>query len=156
MMTISFDASGLVSQLKGDQAKIRTQIGQLLDYAGRQAVSRQRDVQAPQSYMDQSGNLRSSVGYVVMSGGSEVSTGGFEPKQGPTPKNDSLTPEQAAEVGKGSAKAEAARQPSYPTLTVVAGMNYASYVEAKGRDVLSTAKIVAEDIVRQGLEDLAR
>lgn len=156
MMTVSFDAGGLVQKLKGSQAEIRRQIGQLLGYAGRVAVSRQREIQAPQSYMDQSGNLRSSVGFVVMSDGAEVSLGGFEPKQGGNPKIDSLTPEQAAEVGKGSAKAEGARQPSYPTLTVVAGMNYASYVEAKGRDVLSTAKIVAEEIVRQGLEDLAR
>lgn len=156
MITINFDTKALVAQAKATQQQIHQQVEQLLGYAGRVAVSRQREIQAPQSYMDQSGNLRSSVGFVVMAGGQEVASGGFEPKQGPNPQPDAISPAEAVEVGKKEARAEAARMPSFPTLTVVAGMNYASYVQDKGRDVLSTARIVAEDIVRKGLEDLAR
>ena len=41
------------------------------------------------------------------------------------------------------------RQPTLATLIVVAGMNYAAYVQRKGYDVLTSSELLAEQLVRQ-------
>ena len=42
-----------------------------------------------------------------------------------------------------------AKYPKGLVLIVVAGMNYAAYVEAKGYNVLSSAELMAENILKQ-------
>ena len=83
------------------------------------------------SYTDRTGNLRNSVGYVVLLNGKEMSQSNISKlnrKQFDTIK---------AEYTKGL------------VLIVVAGMNYAAYVEAKGYNVLSSAELMAENILKQ-------
>lgn len=97
------------------------------------------------SYIDQTGNLRSSIGYAVVVDGQIVR---------------SKVSEQVKDgvAGKGEATAFLSRLASeHKTgicLIVVAGMNYAVYVEGRGKNVLTSAKLLADRLVPQMLEQL--
>lgn len=103
-------------------------------------------------YIDQSGNLRSSIGYAV------VVDGRITSMQISEQVKDGV-------AGKGEATAFLSRLASeHKTgicLIVVAGMNYASYVEHgtkrnnyTPRNVLTSAKLLADRLVPQMLEQL--
>ena len=87
-------------------------------------------------YIDQTGNLRSSIGYVVVRDGSILH------------KNFKQS-ERGTERGKGVREAErfarelAAKYNKGLVLIVVAGMNYATHVESR-RNVLASAHILAQ------------
>lgn len=83
------------------------------------------------SYTDRTGNLRNSVGYVVLLNGIEQSQSNIS----------KLNHKQIEEIK--------AKYPKDLVLIVVAGMNYASYVEAKGYNVLSSAELMTEQILKQ-------
>nr|DAM56687.1 MAG TPA: hypothetical protein [Caudoviricetes sp.] len=85
-------------------------------------------------YSNQTGNLRSSLGYIISIDGEIVRIGGFE-----------VTKDGYDGVKGGEALAQAlAKTSKGTTLTVVAGMHYAVYVSAKGLDVLDSAEIELE------------
>ena len=114
----------------------------ILMYVGESCITEARD---NGSYMDQTGNLRSSIGYVVVRDGKIVGM-----KVG----------EQVKEGTEGKGKAEsymtrlASEHSTGISLIVVAGMNYAVYVEGRGKNVLSSAELLAERLVPQMLEQL--
>ena len=114
----------------------------ILMYVGESCITEARD---NGSYMDQTGNLRSSIGYVVVRDGKIVGM-----KVG----------EQVKEGTEGKGKAEsymtrlASEHSTGISLIVVAGMNYAVYVEGRGKNVLSSSELLAECIVPQMLEQL--
>lgn len=83
------------------------------------------------SYTDRTGNLRSSVGYVVLLDGVEQSQ-----------SNINKLNRKQFDIIK-------AKYTKGLVLIVVAGMNYAAYVEAKGYNVLSSAELMAENILKQ-------
>ena len=87
------------------------------------------------SYLDQTGNLRSSVGYVIVRDGEIISKSTF-----PVVKNGS----EGSKEGLQYAKSLAAEAPKGYCLIVVAGMKYARYVEARGRNVLQTSEQLAQ------------
>lgn len=97
------------------------------------------------SYLDQTGNLRSSIGYAVVVDGRIV-----HKKIGKQVKNGA----------DGTSEAEAyltrlaSEHPSGICLIVVAGMNYAVYVEGRGYNVLTSAELLAGRLVPQMLEQL--
>jgi len=96
-------------------------------------------------YMDQTGNLRSSVGYAVLDNGKVISKSGFASvKQGAegTKQGKDFLTEIVAQNGYGL------------ILIVVAGMNYATYVEAKSYDVISGAELRSEVLAPQLLKQL--
>ena len=97
------------------------------------------------SYKDQTGNLRSSVGYLIVEDGKIVVTSAFG--------RPNATPE-GKKVGKAFAESLVSKFPKGIILIVVAGMNYAKYVSAKGYNVLDTSEIMAERLVPQMLRDL--
>lgn len=97
-------------------------------------------------YIDWTGNLRSSIGYVIVRGGNVVSLGGFKSGKGG---------DEGAAEGKAYAEQLAAKFPQGIALIVVAGMNYAAYVTAKGYDVLDTAELLAEKLVPQMMKQLS-
>lgn len=97
------------------------------------------------SYRDQTGNLRSSVGYVVSVDGRVVQQSGFSAVKGGGSGSHS---------GANYAKQLAGRFPKGISLIVVAGMNYAAYVSAKGYDVLDSSQLLAERQVGRILTQL--
>lgn len=113
-----------------------------LRYIGEACVNAARD---SGSYTDRTGNLRSSVGYVIVCDGKIMETSDFDVvKEGG----------KGAKEGARFAK-EAARQfPEGIVLIVVAGMNYAAYVSARGYDVIDSAELLADKLVPQMLHRL--
>ena len=81
------------------------------------------------AYADRTGNLRNSVGYAVLLNSVEKS------KSNISALNQKLIEELKSKYYKDL------------VLIVVAGMNYAAYVEAKGFNVLSSAELIAKNIL---------
>lgn len=97
------------------------------------------------SYKDRTGNLRSSLGYVIAVDGKIKHQSDFEVV---------LKGNRGAKRGIQYAKEVARQFPEGIVLIVVAGMNYASYVSATGRDVLDSAELLADKLVPQILKQL--
>ena len=97
------------------------------------------------SYKDQTGNLRSSTGYVLIVDGEIVSESAFDVvKDGQT----------GSDEGKAFAESLVKDYPTGIALVVVAGKNYAEYVAARGYDVLDSAELLAEQLVQKLSDDL--
>ena len=97
------------------------------------------------SYKDQTGNLRSSIGCIVIVDGKIIREYGFEQiKQGA----------QGVTDGKDYAYSLARQYPKGIAIVAVAGKEYASYVADKGYDVLDSAEILAEEVVTKSLKEL--
>lgn len=115
-----------------------------LQYAGEYFVKTARK---SGKYIDHTGNLRSSIGYVICNDG-DIVIADFE-----------LSPKKGTDKGKGKREAEMLALAVAKThnrglvLIGVAGMKYAAYVEAiEGKDVISGAYIGTEDELRKILE----
>lgn len=99
-----------------------------LQYLGEEFVNKARQFG---SFTDRTGNLRSSIGYIILKDGKRVDSN-FEASNNGTDKVKGLKRalEYADEV--------AALYGTGFVLIGVAGMNYAAAVEAKGYEVLTT------------------
>ena len=97
------------------------------------------------NYIDWTGNLRSSIGYVVSVDGEIVGESRFEPVAGGT---------EGASRGRAYAESLVSQYPKGICLIVVAGMNYARYVAARGYDVIDSAELHARQLVPQMLKQL--
>lgn len=100
-----------------------------LCYIGEAALKAARE---KGSYTDRTGNLRNSTGYVVAIGGKVVTVGGFDKAQG-LPFAKELALSTAADG----------------VLVVCAGMKYATYVSARGYDVLDSAELEAQRMANE-------
>ena len=95
-------------------------------------------------YKDQTGNLRSSLGYVVAVDGRVADISSFEVvKKG----------QEGAKTGADYARKLARKYPKGIVLIVCAGMNYAAYVNSK-RDVADSAELLADRLVPKMLKQL--
>lgn len=125
-------------KLKGlEQAVIRT-----LTYCGEVCLNVARSTN---SYKDQTGNLRSSIGYVVTVDGRIVNQSDFE-----TVKKGG----DGSKQGAAFAKQLVRRFPKGICLIVVAGMDYAVHVKNRGYDVLDSSELTADRIVPYMLKQL--
>lgn len=97
------------------------------------------------SYKDRTGNLRSSLGYVVAVDGKVADISSFE-----VVKNG----QEGSRAGADYARTLARKYPKGIVLIVCAGMNYAAYVSAKGYDVEDSAELLADRLVPQMLRQL--
>lgn len=120
-----------------EQAVIRT-----LAYCGEVCLNVARSTN---SYKDQTGNLRSSIGYVVAVDGRIINQSDFQTVK---------TGGQGSKKGAEFAKHIARRFPKGICLIVVAGMEYAVHVKNKGYDVIDSAELTADRIVPQMLKQL--
>lgn len=99
------------------------------------------------SYIDRTGNLRSSIGYVIVKNGKIIthiihtSGSGTDRKTG-VAEGEKFMREIVRQFPKGIA------------LIIVAGMSYAGYVSAMGYDVLDSAELLAERLVPQLMKQL--
>lgn len=113
-----------------------------LQFIGERCLNAARDTN---SYKDQTGNLRSSIGYVIACDGKIVYQSNFEVVK---------TGADGAKSGIQFAKEIVRQFPEGIVLIVVAGMNYAQYVSAKGYDVIDSAELLADRLVPQILKQL--
>ena len=119
-----------------------------LSKLGEQCVTKIRDRAGDKSWYDQTGNLRSSVGYVISHNKNIIQYSTFnQVKQG----------SKGVKTGKDLAKELAKRYSNNYVLIVVAGMNYAEFVEAMdNKDVLASTELWAREQVPLMLEKLKR
>lgn len=119
-----------------------------LSKLGEQCVTKIRDRAGDKSWYDQTGNLRSSVGYVIAHNKNIIQYSTFnQVKQG----------SEGVKTGKDLAKELAKRYSNNYVLIVVAGMNYAEFVEAMdNKDVLASTELWAREQVPLMLEKLKR
>ena len=133
-----------------------------------EAVNRARSLD---TYKDQTNNLRSSLGFVIYHNGRmlfrDFQTGGTGTGGG---GQVSFTTSQGQEVsfsaqvksdtsgnrgllqGEALANSVAQRYPSGFIAVIVAGMNYALFVEAKGYDVLTGSTLTVGEDLKKNLE----
>lgn len=99
------------------------------------------------TYDDHSGNLRSSIGYIIVRDGENIMEN-FEKSERGADKSTGL--------GKGRqlAKSIALTYPSGYVLIGVAGMQYAAAVEAKGYDVVAGACMQAEIYLKKSIQSV--
>nr|DAM05492.1 MAG TPA: hypothetical protein [Caudoviricetes sp.] len=97
------------------------------------------------SYKDRTKNLRSSVGYIVVVDGQVYKTGSFGKPDGNS---------EGKNAGMSYARSLAGKFPKGIVLIVVAGMRYASYVSAKGYNVLDSSELLADQLVPKMLKQL--
>lgn len=117
----------------------RAALARRLAYLGEQCLNRAREAG---SYTDRTGNLRSSLGYVVLYRGQPVSPASFSGGGASAEASEALQ----------RATAEAPQEGF--VLIVVAGMHYAQYVAARGYDVLDSAELLAQREVPKLLDAL--
>ena len=114
-----------------------------LCYVGEQCIIEARD---GGTYTDQTGNLRSSIGYAVVWDGKVVQRDCIDKiKQGDKGVSDG---------NEYLSKCIKRRRRKGIVLIVTAGMNYAEYVEAKGFNVLTSAELKAGPLVKSLLTRL--
>lgn len=97
------------------------------------------------SYKDRTKNLRSSVGYIVVVDGKVYKAGSFGKPDGNS---------EGKNAGMSYARSLAGKFPKGIVLIVVAGMRYASYVSAKGYNVLDSSELLADQLVPKMLKQL--
>lgn len=125
-------------------AEVERQIIESLCRVGEEAVKLAKLIPPERGFNDQTGNLRSSIGYVVVKDGKPVNVSFGAVKGGHTGVNEGQR--LALQIG--------SKQTEGYALVVVAGMNYAVHVESKGRDVLTSAEKFAEKEIAKELADL--
>lgn len=122
-----------------DKAKVGFEESLLDEFrrTGEQFIS---DARSIRTYQDQTGNLRSSIGYALFKDGQMLERS--------FPGGDG--------TGSGTSLAEwvAERYPKGILLVVVAGMFYAKYVEAKSYDVLTGSSYAAEAKIKERVKKL--
>ncbi len=132
-MSMRFNAPPAVIEtlLNRQLQRLNLAIVHTLQVVGEKALNAARQTN---SYRDQTGNLRSSLGYVVVCDGKVVAVSGFA-----VVKNG----KEGTKEGAAYAKRLAKHYSTGYALIVVAGMNYAAHVSAKGYDVLDSAELIA-------------
>jgi hypothetical protein len=158
-MDVTYDFSDIDGIINEFINEIISRMVEFGEEATATAVSRGR-------YQNITGNLRSSIGYIVSYNGRVVREGGFKQvtgrgenmqkvdfttKRGKSvvfwAKGRSGDGSEGSQTGMDFARAIAAEYPEGITLVVVAGMDYASIVNAKGFDVLDSAEIQVRQMI---------
>lgn len=126
-------------------------------------------------FTDQTGNLRSSIGFVLAKDGHIIEDGGFSPVQGYGEnmaivrfktksgkevsfhaKGKSGNGAQGLEEGKRYARELAEASGAGYTLIIVVGMDYAEYVEAKGYNVLTETESYLESQINDVIDRILK
>lgn len=127
--------SGEIQQYIEEQLRLKVEVLiNKLSYIGEGAL---RIAREQGSYTDRTGNLRNSTGYVIAVDGQVTTRAGFDSKN----EDGAAFAEELARTTEGKA-----------VLVVCAGMNYATYVSARGYDVLDSAEIEAKVLAEKLLK----
>lgn len=127
--------SEINAAIKAEAERVNMLAIRALSYLGELCIIEAKDRPQELSWFDQSGNLRSSIGYVIVHNGKIIKYSTFnQVKQG----TDGI------KEGKELATEIAKQYVSGYALIVVAGMNYAELVEAMdNKNVLASAELFA-------------
>ncbi len=137
-MDIKIDMQSDIEALQREiEQELKKDIASVCIYTGLEATNYARDRSKDDSWEDQTGNLRSSVGAKTMIDGEVIRTSGFRAvEKGADGVKEGK--DYADEVLSGIKDNDYA-------LVLVAGMDYAGYVEAiEGKDVLASAELFAK------------
>jgi len=123
-----------------------------LQFVGEKFVTNARNNGA---YKDRTGNLRSSVGYVIMKDGIQIAAN-FKafPQVDPKAKGAGQGMEKAQTAIDEIAEKLRGKYPRGLILIGVAGMDYAAAVEAEGFDVITSSSITAKGDLEAGFKEL--
>lgn len=105
------------------------------------------DARTNGNYTDRTGNLRSSIGYVVLKNGEQYARGGFEQIK---------TGSEGKRKGANILSEAISKFSSGYVLIVVAGMDYAASVEARGKDVLTGSSQTAVISLKEAMQKIKR
>jgi len=96
------------------------------------------------NYKDQTGNLRSSIGYVIMKDGEQISI--------------SFPGKSSVGSSQGKTIAEKLKRKYSKTkgmvLICIAGMEYAAAVESRGKDVITGSTIIAKEELKKAIKSI--
>ena len=113
---------------------------------GEKMLNISRDTTKPHTFKDQTGNLRSSMGYAVSVDGNLLKQSDFAVvKDGGAGRDEGIAFSKEVAVNLSD---------NGIVLTFVAGMNYAYYVKKNGYDVLDSAMLYGSDAVKQLINNL--
>lgn len=137
------DVNGLMNAIP---QIIEEEIIRAFSYLGEQCVARIRDRSAKESWYDQTGNLRSSVGYAIYQNGDIAVESSF---------NQVKDGAKGVSEGKKAIIEFATKYANNQfTLVILAGMEYAEYVEAmENKDVLASTELWATGEVDHYLQN---
>lgn len=123
---------------------LQEEIVRALAYLGEQCIIKIRDRSGEASWFDQTGNLRSSIGYAIYGEGRKLIESAFNVvKKG----------SDGTDQGKKMVDELASKYSETFALVVVAGMEYADFVEAmNGKDVLASTELWAKAEVQKYLD----
>lgn len=138
--------SEIEDYINGKIAQTRDAIIYNFQYVGESCIAQARTWQNQVNpYTDRTGNLRSSVGYIIVENGKIVGKSSFNVvKQGGIGKSE----------GVNFAQSLVSQFPTSIVLICVAGMKYATYVADKGYDVIDSAEDLAAKLVPEMLKQL--
>lgn len=123
---------------------IRNEITMCLTKLGEECIAKIRDRSGSESWFDQTGNLRSSIGYAVYDHGMQKIQSAFQIV---------MSGNDGSIAGRKMLRQLANDYSNAYALVVVAGMNYADYVESlKNKDVLASTELWAKGVVDARLE----
>jgi hypothetical protein len=113
-----------------------------LSYIGESFIINAR---AKNTYTDQTGNLRSSIGYIVARNGKKVAGSEFESIKDGT---------DGSKKGRKFIKNLIYKYNTGYVLICVAGMDYAAAVESRGKDVLTGSSLIAKKQLKAAFKSL--
>ena len=118
-----------------------------LSYVGESFVKKARGID---TYLDQTGNLRSSIGYIILHNGKTVTSNFKLSKKG----TDKVTGKDAAENY--AKNVVAAKYPTGWVLIGVAGMEYSVDVESLKIDVITASSVESREQMQRLLQKLVK
>ncbi len=137
-------ASAIDAFLRRAAAKIQENVLKALSKLGDESVARIRNRSAKESWIDHTGNLRSSIGFAVYEQGVKFMESAFA---------QVLSGSDGSAKGKKMINDLAKEYSKVFALVVVAGMEYAGEVEAlESKDVLTSTRLWATSVVEQRIK----
>lgn len=138
---------GMMRYLERGVQKIVDRFVDDLAALGEKAVTDIREKSQAEGFRDSTGNLRSSIGFIVVKDGKILRQGGFERVDGPQRATTSV---DGSQVGLSYAERLAKNYPKGYALIVVAGMDYAAFLQdVENKDVLASGELFLNKEVRK-------
>lgn len=149
---VKVDMNEIRAYLEREVRKHERRLVTMLHYVGQTVVNEIRTSHIS-NWDDKTGNLRSSIGYTVLLDGVPQATSAFERVDGPE-RGKKNEPDGSME-GKNYLQSLVPLFPKGIALIIVAGMEYASYVEKmQNKTVLAQGEIEAGKLIVSMIEQL--